>query len=480
MASFSILDVAPQFIHSTTKNLEDSTMDYVLKFLTDYAESLTYEKLPNEVVHEVKRRVIDSLGCALGGYNMLPPKIARAHALEVTANPGATVLGTSHRTSAELAAFANGVMVRYLDFNDTSHSRAGGHPSDNIPAVMAAAEYSGADSHALITGIVLAYEVMDRFGDYSPITINRGWDYVTYQAFSTAAGAAKVFGLGPEQMANALALAVVPNAAFWQTRVGRLSNWKGCAAGNAGRNGVFAALLAKRGLTGPDEAFAGTNGFLNQVAGGSSIELKGFGGEGRIFKLQEAKLKYYPSDYETQCAVHPALELRRELGGKVDDIEKIIVDTYRLAIAVAADTPDKWNPKTRETADHSLPYILSVAFTKGNVWLDDFTPERINDPLLRSLMPKIEVREKEEYTRAFPDSHYFRIEVITRSGQHLVRETRYAKGHSKNPMSDAEIEDKFRRLAAPLLKPAQISNILERLWHLEEVSVPEIMSLFKL
>jgi len=455
-------------------------MDYILRFLTDYAEALTYEKLPKEVVHEVKRRVIDSLGCALGGYNMVPPKIARAHTLEVTAKPGATVLGTNHRTSAELAAFANGVMVRYLDFNDTSHSRAGGHPSDNIPAVMAAAEYAKADTRALITGIVLAYEVMDRFGDYCPITINRGWDYPTYEAFSTAAGAAKVFGLSPEQTANALALAVVPNAATWQTRVGRLSMWKGCASGNAGRNGVFAALLAKRGLTGPDEAFAGTNGFLKQVAEGVSLELKDFGGEGRLFKIQEAMLKYYPADYETQCAVHPALELRRELGGRVDDIEKIIVDTYRLAVVVAADTPDKWNPKTRETADHSLPYVLSLAFTRGNVWLDDFTPERINDPQLRSLMPKIEVHEKAEYTQAFPESQYFHIEVVTRSGQHLVRETRYAKGHSKNLMSDAEIEDKFNRLAAPLLKPDRISKILERLWHLEEVSVPEIMSLLKL
>ncbi len=444
-------------------------MDYVLKFLTDYAGALTYEKLPKEVVHEVKRRVIDSLGCCLGGYNMVPPKIARAHALEVTAQPGATVLGTSHRTSAELAAFANGVMVRYLDFNDTSHGRGGGHPSDNIPAVMAAAEYAGADPHALITGIVLAYEVMDRLGDYCPITINRGWDYTTYEALSTAAGAAKVFGLSPEQMANALALAVVPNAASWQTRVGRLSMWKGCASGNAGRNGVFAALLAKRGLTGPDEAFAGANGFLKQVAGGSPLELKEFGGEGRIFKVQEAKLKYYPSDYETQCAVHPALELRRELGGRGDDIEKIIVDTYRLAVVVAADTPDKWNPKTRETADHSLPYVLALAFTRGNVWLDDFTEERINDPQLRSLMPNIEVHEKEEYTKAFPDSHYFRIEVITRSGQHLVRETRYAKGHSKNPMSDAEIEDKFRSMACKLMDEAQIDRLMKTIYRLEHL-----------
>ncbi len=451
-------------------------MDRVLQFLSDYAISLTYQKLPQEVVHQVKRRTIDALGCAMGAYLAEPPKVARAHALEVTADPGATVLGTRHRTAPELAAFANGVMVRYLDFNDAE--AGAGHPSDNIPAVLAAAEYASANARAAITGIVLAYEVQGHFGKLSVLR-NRGWDHVTYVALSSAAGAGKALGLTHEQLANALALAATANTTLRQTRVGSLSMWKGCAAGNACRNGVFAALMARRGLTGPEQAFEGPKGFLKQVTG--PIELTPFGGEEQPFMIQTSRLKYFPTDYEAQCAVHPALELRQALGGRVEEIEKVVVDTYDAAVEVAADSQDKWNPTTRETADHSIPYVLAVVLTNGTVWIDDFAEERIRDPKLHTLMQKIQVRGSEEYTQAYPEANCFRIEVITRSGERHVREVRYAKGHPKNPMTDEEVEAKFRRLVEPVMGTDQINRILERLWHLEEMhDLREMLTLFEL
>ncbi|MFC2065841.1 MmgE/PrpD family protein [Chloroflexota bacterium] len=453
-------------------------MDRILQFLSDYATDLTYEKLPPEVIHQVKRRTIDGLGCAMGAYMETPAKIARSLALEVTSNPGATVLGTHHHTSPELAAFANGVMVRYLDFNDTGMALEAGHPSDNIPPVLAAAEYAGTDGPTAITGIVLAYEVQGRFGE--PVHFrSRGWDHTTCVAISAAAGAGKALGLTREQMANALALATTANISLIQLRMGTLSMWKGCAAGNASRNGVFAARLASRGLTGPGEVFEGRGGFLKQITG--PIELPSFGGNGRMFKVQDAKFKYFPTDYEAQCAFHPALELREALGGRTDDIEKIIIHTYGVAVTAAADSPDKWDPTTRETADHSLPYVLAVAFTKGAIWLDDFTEESIRNPELRPLMKKIEVYEEEEYTKAFPEANCFRIEVITRSGERHVREIRYAKGHPKNPMTDQEIETKFRRLVEPVMGSSQTNSILDRIWHMEEVKeMREILTLFEL
>jgi len=454
-------------------------MDQILQFLSEYATSLTYERLPQEVVHHVKRRTIDALGCALGGYYAEPPKIARVHALQVGVNPGATVLGTDFRTTPDLAAFANGVMVRYLDFNDTSMAFDGGHPSDNIPPVLAAAEYAGADVKTAIVAITLAYEVQDRLGDVSGI-FKRGWDHTTYVALSSAAGAAKALGLTKDQIANALALAGASNVALGQIRVGGLSMLKGCAAGNASRNGVFAALMARQGLTGPSEVFTGSRGFFKQLSGGP-VELPPFGGSGRRFKVQDAKYKYFPTDYEAQCSIHPALELRQAIGGKVDEIEKMTIDTYDLAVDIAADSPEKWNPSSRETADHSIPFVQAVALTKGDVWLDDFTEERIRDPKLRALMQKIEVRRNDKFTQDYPDSYWFRIELLTRSGERHVREIRYAKGHPKNPMTDQEIEAKFRRLAEPLMKPSQINNILKQLWQLEKVSnLREIMTLFKL
>ncbi len=449
-------------------------MDRVLQILSDYAMSLTYEKLPQEVVHQVKRLTIDALGCAVGAYLMEPPKIVRSHALEVTAEPGATVLGTRHRTAPELAAFANGVMVRYLDFNDT----LGGHTSGNIPAVLAAAEYASADARAAITGIVLAYEVQCRMADASRLT-SRGWDHATNMVLGSAAGAGKALGLSHKQMANALALAATTCVALLQTRQGSLSMWKGCAEGNSSRNGVFVALMARRGMTGPEEAFEGRAGFIKQVSG--PIELPPFGGDGRPFKIQASKLKYFPTDYEAQCAVHPALELRKLLEGRVEEIEKVVVDTHDQAVLMAADSREKWNPTTRETADHSIPYVLSVALTNGTVWLDDFTEERIMNPQLHALMQKIEVREKKEYTQAWPEASCFRIEVLTKSGKRHVQEIRYAKGHPKNPMTDQEIEAKFRRLAEPVMGARQVNRILDRLWHLEEVHDPrEILTLFEL
>ncbi len=452
-------------------------MDGVLDFLSDYGVALTYQKLPKGVVHEVKRRVIDTLGCAMGSYYMEPPEIARAHALEAISKPGSTVLGTRHQSAPELAAFANGVMARYLDLNDTTAK--GGHPSDNIMAILAAAEYAGADMPTAIASIVIAYEVQDRFGAVSRALRTNGWDNAIYVALASALGAAKVMGLSKGQMANALSLAAVPNAPMNQTRVGRLSMWKGCSAPNAARNGVFAALMARRGMTGPQEAFEGSRGFKKQL--GTSFELPAFGGDGEPFAIETDKLKTFPCDYEAQCSITPALALHKTLKGRIDEVEKIDIETYDNAVYVAADTRDKWNPTNRETADHSIPYVVAVALTRGTFWLDDFAEERIRDPNIHALMQKIEVRATEECNRDWPEAYPFRITATTKSGEQHVQEIRYAKGHPKNPMSDQDIEAKFRRLTEPVLGQTRTNNALSQLWHLEDMkNAQELLALFVL
>ena len=455
-------------------------MDKVLKSLTDYAISLTYDQLSTETVHQVKRILIDSMGTAMGAHDAAPYEIAKSYALEVSADPGATVLGTRHRTAPELAAFVNGVMVRYLDFNDTGGGFESGHPSDNIPAVLAAAEYAGASPQDAILGIVLAYEFVCCMGQENRL-LKQGFDYVTYDAISAAAGAGKVLGLNYEQMANAIALATVANFGLSQTRAGTLSMWKGGAAGNATRNGVFAAIMASRGMTGPQEAFEGARGFSRQLAPGGPLNLPSEMGKNHAYQIQRGKLKYFPSDHEAQTAVNPVLELRKDLGGRIEDIEKVIVDTYDIAIAMAADSPDKWHPTNRETADHSIPYVLAVAFMRGDVWLDDYSEERIRDPKIHELMQKIEVRQTEECQRGFPEGQPFRIEVVSRSGEHYVRHITYGKGHWKNPMSDEDIEIKFRRLSAPVMKPDRMDAVLKHLWTFDQAeSVRKTLELFVL
>jgi 2-methylcitrate dehydratase len=258
-----------------------------------------------------------------------------------------------------------------------------------------------------------------------------------------------------------------------------VSKWKGCAEGNGGRNGVFAALMAKRGMTGPEAAFEGSKGFFKVAS--SPVEMPVFGGNGDVFKIQIAQHKYFPSDHETQCAAHPAIELGKVLANRLDDIDKIVVDTYHLTMEVAADSPEKWDPQTRETADHSLPYILSLCLTQGGYWLDDFTEEKIKNPKLRPLMKKIQVRETEECNKRFPESNRFRIEVTMRNGEKIVREIDHAKGDPQNPMTDEEIETKFRKLVAPVMSEEQMDRALNRLWHLEDMrDMSEVLSLFEL
>jgi len=454
-------------------------MDRILDYLSDYSVALEYANLSDSLIHQVKRRVIDTLGCAMGCYEMEPPRIARAHALEVVSTPGSTILGTTHKSSPEHAAFANGVMARYLDFNDTSMSGNAGHPSDNIMAVLAAAEYAGTPVQNAIAGIVIAYEIQGRFGNACKDLRSNGWDNAIYVGLASAAGAGRALGLNKAQMANALALAAVPNGAMGQTRVGQLSMWKGCTAPNSARNGVFAALMARRGMTGPQEAFEGARGFKKQL--GTSLQLSAFGGDGIAFTIETDKYKYYPCDYEAQCALTPILELHEALKGDVNDIERVDIETYDHAIKISADTPAKWSPQNRETADHSIPYVAAVGLARGTLWLEDFLEERIRDPRIHALMQKIHVRATEECNRDWPEAYPFRITVTMRSGAKHVREIRYAKGHPRNPMSDAEIETKFLRLTVPVMGQTRASTALGRLWRLDEMgSIADMLALFTL
>ena len=456
-------------------------MDKTLKYLTDYATSLTYDQLPPDAIHQVKRRVIDALGCAMGGYTEEVPALVRSFALETASvGAGSTILGTKHRTAPDVAAFANGVMVRYLDFNDSGTSKeVGGHPSGNIPAILAAAEYAGADAQTFITAVVLAYEIHGRMADELGLW-RRGWDHASYMTLASAAGAAKVMGLDYAQTANALSLAAVTGFYLGQTRTGQVSKWKGCAEGNGSRNGVFAALMAKRGMTGPEAAFEGAKGLFKVAS--SPVDMPPFGGtSNEVFKLQIAQHKYFPSDHETQCCAHPFIELGERLKGRLEDIEEIVVDTYRLTMEVAADSPEKWDPQTRETADHSLPYTMALCLTQGGYWLDDFEPEKIKRPELRPLMKKIKVRETEECNNNFPESNSFRIEVKMKNGEIVKAGIDHAKGDPQNPMTDEEIVTKFQRLCAPVISTQQVEQALGRLWHLDEMrDMSEVSRLFVL
>jgi 2-methylcitrate dehydratase len=444
--------------------------------LAEYAAHLRYEDLPAPVVHEVKRRVIDALACAMGAMESEPGRIARTVACASRAEPGATVLGTTHRTTTDLAAFANGALVRYLDYNDTYLSLEPAHPSDNIPAALAVGEAQGSDGRDLIAAILLAYEVQCRFCDAASIR-KRGWDHVTYGVFSSALASARLMRLSTEKLLQSVRIGGVNAASLRQTRVGQLSMWKGCAFAHAARTGVFAATLAKHGMTGPAEIFEGEMGFWKQVSGPFEVPVLG-GGE-VPFKILDTSIKFYPAEYHAQSAIEAALALRPVVGGP-EEIGGIAIHSFDAAVDIIAGDEEKWRPTSRETADHSLPYCVAVALMDGQVGLEQFSEERIADPALRDLMSRITVARSAELTREYPEGIPNLLEVTTRSGQTHARKVTYPRGHARNPMSDAEVEEKFRRLAAPVLPGERLTRALDTLWHLEDVTdIGELMRIFR-
>ena len=276
-------------------------MDKITEYLSTYATELKFDDLPAEVVRQSKRMIVDTVGCALGGFHSEPSRIARDLASTVTSSRPDTILGSGQKTTQDLAAFAAGVMVRYLDYNDGYSSKNAGHPSDTIPAILSPAEVAHADGRAFITATVLAYEVDCRLCDAVSVR-SRGFDHVTLGIIASGLGAAKAMGLSREQTIQTINLCVAPNAALFQTRFGEVSMWKGCAFANGSRNAVFAALLAERGLTGPSLIFEGSQGFFHVVSG-EPFTLEPFGGNGRPFKIMETSIKRFPLGYYSQTVV---------------------------------------------------------------------------------------------------------------------------------------------------------------------------------
>ncbi len=441
-------------------------MDATARFLSGYAASLDYRDLPPGTVHEARRRILDSVGCALGGFGAEPCRIARGLAPALEGRGSARILGTGRATTPDMAAFANTAMIRYLDCNDSFVSPGGGHPSDMLPAVLAAAEVAGASGRAVITALVLAYEIYGQFAARFA-TREKGWDQGLFIGPASACAAGKVLGLPEEQLGHAMSMTAVSQVPLGQTRVGELSTWKGCATAMAVRNGLFAALLARAGMEGPPEPFEGRYGLFEQVTG----ELRpGRFGDAKAevpFKLTETSIKYFPVQIHTQAGAAMALELRDEFD--LDDLERIQVRTYGVAVRNAAGEPEKWDPRTRETADHSLPYVVAAALTDGTVTAASFEESRIADPRLRPLMRKVEVSEDPEATRDYPARQRACMEIELRSGRRLTRAADYPKGHSRNPLTDAELERKFLGLTTGVLSRERQATLLEWLWRFDEL-----------
>ena len=452
-------------------------MTTLAETLSSYATSLRYEDLPDETVHLAKRFIIDTLGCALGGYSSEPARVAREMAGMVSSTHPVTMLGSGRQTSLDLASFANGVAIRYLDFNDGYTSSESGHPSDSIAASLSATEAAGGDGRTFILSTVLAYEVFCRLCD--TVDIKPRFDHVTVGGAASALAAARAMNLTPTQALQALNLNVTSNLALYQTRIGDVSMWKGCAYANATRNAMFAVQLAQRGITGPSPVYEGAGGYFTTVTG-RPIELEALGGNGQPFKIAECSIKRFPLGQYSQTIAQAALDVREQIPGGIttDAVAEVNIATLQTAVNIMAGDAEKWRPANRETADHSMPYTTAVALLYGGVESRHFDDEFLFNENLLDLVGKVNVSVSEEANRRVPEAMLCDLEVVTSSGQRHSAQVAYHKGHYRNPLSDGEVEDKFRSLASEHLGPDRVDALLAHLWHIDEA--PDLGELFSL
>jgi 2-methylcitrate dehydratase len=447
--------------------------------LATYAANLTFDKLTKEAIHETKRRVIDSLATAVGAMPAEAYHIAKKCALRVSSNPGASILGGG-RTSVEWATFVNGLLIRYLDFNDTYLSKEPAHPSDNLAAVLSVGEAMGAGGRELITAAVLAYEIQCRFCDAASLR-KYGVDHVTYGAISSAVAAGKLMNLDVPRLTHTVGLAGVCNVALRQTRSGELSEWKGCAFANAARNGVFAATLAAEGLSGPAPIFEGDLGFF-QLVTRESFDPAPFGaefGNQDGFMINKTYIKFWPAEYHSQSAIDAAIQLRKELGGDVSQVAAVTIDTFEASYNIIGKYPEAWTPKTRETADHSLPYCTAAALYDGDVYLPTFDEKHFTDPALVTFTSKVTVNHDPKLDARYPKGIPNRITVTLTDGRKLVKEVEFPRGHAGNPMTDSEVETKFRLAVEPRYGKAKVDAMLARCWDFENLtSVTDLIKMF--
>jgi len=449
--------------------------------LANYACSLEFDDLSKNVVHEVKRRLIDSLGCALGAWNEEPCMIARTVVSDFSAKNGATVIGTTHKAPPDWAAFANGCCIRYFDYNDTYLSKEPAHPSDNFAAVLAVAESVGATGKEVIVATAIAYEVQCRLCDAASIRA-RGWDHPTYGAFSTALACAKLMNLDAEKTRHAINIAGVHCAAFRQARVGELSHWKGVAFANASRLGVYASLLARAGMTGPAPIFEGAMGFEKElgVSLGNVGEMfdkskEAVASEGPASMILKTSIKYWPAEYHSQSAIEAALHLRNQITD-LSQVKSMVIESHDASVDIIGSEPEKWRPQQRETADHSLPYITAVALIDGEVTDKQFAPERFTEPGIVEFLREVTVKRNDELSALYAEAVANIVQITLKDGRTLTKRVDYPLGNAKNRLKDEEVEAKFFNLAAPMITKEGADRVVEQCWKLDgAASVSKLM-----
>jgi 2-methylcitrate dehydratase len=448
---------------------------YVTEPLARWAADLAYGALSPEAVHQAKRFLLDSLGCALGGYLQHDVKIALEVFSETAGSGPATVIGTGRKMDPITASLLNALMVRVMDYNDIYWMQDPSHPSDIIPAALACGERAGGSGKDLIVGIVLGHELEQRLCEAAfPGIRERGWHHATLTAFAAPVVAGRMLGLPWEKIQHAVGISGCRHFTLGAAVAGKLTMMKNTVDPMATQSGVMAALLAEKGYTGPEHAIDGKEGMVHCLGPDWKLEVltEGLGGSWRI---EKCGMKAYPTEALTHTPISAVLDLVRQHDLKPDAVEKVSIRSLARAADILSD-PSKYDPHTKETADHSLPYVIAAAIVDRQVTPAQFTPGKIQDSAIRSQLRKVEVTADPEIEKLFPALQRVIVTIRTTDGKEHTRQVDYPKGDPRNPLTDAEIEEKFGALASPVLAPASLQKVKKAVWGLEKLgSISDLM-----
>jgi 2-methylcitrate dehydratase len=455
-------------------------VDRTMSQIVAYARSFTAAELTPEVHQAALNHLVDTIAVSVAGYDSEPARIAARLARPVK-ETGATVIGFGHQASPELAAFANTIMVRTYDWNDGMQARGGGHPSDMIPGILALGELTRSSGLDVLVATTLAYELLGGLGSEVPIG-DLGFDQGTFMGVAVALAGGRLLGLDADQLANAASLALTPNLPLGVSRWGELSMMKGSATAFAIRSGVFAVQLAREGFTAASDPFEGMYG-LRDAVGAFEPRLPVLPDGPRV--VQMSHQKPIPAETQALCLLDLVPEIRAWT--KVEEIRSIEIEVSKHVADHICDPP-KFDPQTRETADHSLPYMLAVALVDGEITLDSYKPERFLDPALRPLMARMHIRVNDRFTEQRERELHgvtrptpARITVHRDGGHEMVRRVNYYKGHPKDPLTPADIDAKLDRTCAGIVTDDQRERIRSAWWGVAELGdITEAMATLRI
>ncbi len=443
-------------------------MNSITHQMAQFALGLQYADIPADAVHEAKRFLLDSVGCALAAVPNEDMQAAHRYIIALGGTPEATVIGSGHRTNAVNATLMNALLVRAMDYNDIYWEQDPAHPSDIIPAALTAGEVAHRDGREVLVGILIAYELEMRWCLAATPGIREvGWHHATLTQFVSPFVAGRMLGLSAEQTVAAAGISGSSHFTLGGVVAGHLTNMKNTADPMATEAGVRAALLAREGYTGPVEVIEGKEGLievLNNVEWSTEALVDGLGSK---FLITDCAYKAFPTEALTHQPITAALNICRAHSIATEDVAEIHVRTTTRGADILSD-PSKYKPTTKETADHSLPYCIAAAVVDGNVLPSSFEEEKLRDPRIWATLPKIKVVADSEIDSLFPAVKRAIVRITTTGGAVYEEQVDHAKGSPQNPMSDDDIVAKFRANAAAVLTPEQQQRVIEATWALED------------